>query len=101
MSKARRDDQAVAPQLDSPKQPMTKFVIQKVGLSTILAWMLLGGAFVAAISGMITLAYNLTARLFGGIEIELREEIPTVVPLDGSSDCTHQGTQPTLRVRSG
>jgi hypothetical protein len=63
---------------------MRKFVIQKVGLSTILAWMLLGGAFVAAISGMITLAYNLTARLFGGIEIELREEIPTVVPLDGA-----------------
>ena len=70
-------------------------------LATILAWMLLGGTFVAAISGMITLAYNLSARLFGGIKIELREEIATVVPPDGSSDCTHQGTQPTLRVRSG
>jgi hypothetical protein len=40
---------------------------------TILAWMLLGGTVVAALSGIITAIYNLTARTFGGIEIELRE----------------------------
>jgi hypothetical protein len=41
---------------------------------TILAWMLLGGAIVAALSGIIAAIYNLTARTFGGIEIELREK---------------------------
>jgi hypothetical protein len=42
-------------------------------LGTILAWMLLGGALIAAIGGIISAVYNLTARTFGGIEIELRE----------------------------
>jgi len=42
-------------------------------IGTILAWMLLGGAFIAAIGGIISATYNLTARTFGGIEIELRE----------------------------
>ena len=42
-------------------------------IGTILAWMLLGGAFIAAIGGIISATYNLTARMFGGIEIELRE----------------------------
>ena len=39
----------------------------------ILAWMILGGAFIAAIGGIISATYNLTARIFGGVEIELRE----------------------------
>ena len=43
-------------------------------VGTILAWMLLGGACIAALGGMITAVYNLTARAFGGIEIELRED---------------------------
>ncbi|MCI0475602.1 MAG: DUF3566 domain-containing protein [Anaerolineales bacterium] len=43
-------------------------------LATILAWMALGGAVIAALSGLLTAAYNFTARLFGGIEIELRED---------------------------
>ena len=43
-------------------------------VGTILAWMLLGGAFIAAIGGIISAIYNLTARSFGGIEIELRED---------------------------
>ena len=41
---------------------------------TILAWMLLGGTFIAAIGGIMSATYNLTARTFGGIEIELRED---------------------------
>jgi TRAP-type mannitol/chloroaromatic compound transport system permease small subunit len=40
----------------------------------ILAWMVLGGVIVAAFGGMLSATYNLTARVFGGIEIELREE---------------------------
>ena len=39
----------------------------------ILAWMILGGAFIAAIGGIISATYDLTARIFGGVEIELRE----------------------------
>jgi hypothetical protein len=43
-------------------------------VGTILAWMLLGGAFITAIGGIISATYNFTARVFGGIEIELRED---------------------------
>lgn len=43
-------------------------------LAMILAWMVLGGAVIAALSGLLTAAYNFTARVFGGIEIELRED---------------------------
>ena len=39
----------------------------------ILAWMILRGSFIAAIGGIISATYNLTARIFGGVEIELRE----------------------------
>lgn len=49
-------------------------------IGMILAWMLLGGAAVTVISGMITMTYNLTARLFGGIEIELRETTQGILP---------------------
>ena len=45
-------------------------------IGTILAWMLVGGAFIAAIGGIISATYNLTARTFGGIEIELQEDNP-------------------------
>ena len=43
-------------------------------LATILAWMLLGGVVIAAIGGIVSATYNLIARTFGGIEIELRED---------------------------
>jgi hypothetical protein len=46
-------------------------------IGMIFAWMLLGGACAAVMSGMFTAIYNLAARLFGGIEIELHEIMPS------------------------
>jgi hypothetical protein len=43
-------------------------------LATILAWMALGGIIVAALGGMGAAIYNVIARTFGGLEIELREQ---------------------------
>lgn len=39
-----------------------------------LAWMLLGGVCLAVLGGISAAIYNTIARLFGGIEIQVREE---------------------------
>lgn len=62
-------------------------------VAIILALSMFGGAIVAAISGLIAGAFNLIARLSGGIELELATapSMPTIVPCKARAWLTGAG----------